>query len=216
VGKPVSLTDLNGRQTQLAYTTDPLDRLTQVTLGTGAITTYTYPSPTKVVTVSDQTISGDQLLKSQQLYDGLGRPSESDAFESGSQYIATTVTYDALGRIATTTNPSRPGDGLNYATTFSYDALGRQTSVKTYDGSATTASYSGNQNDGHRSGRPRKSIYVRCVWQNHECAGRSINLEILDGLPLRFFEQFDLCVPGFDRVADQLRHDSAPRTQLYL
>lgn len=144
VGKPVSLTDLNGRQTQFAYN-DPLNRLTQATLPTGGITNYSYPSPTEVIAVSDQTTSGDQALKSQQLYDGLGRPVETDTFESSSQYIATTASYDALGRVSSTTNPSRPGDGLNYGTTFGYDALGRQTSVTTADGSVTSTSYSGNQ-----------------------------------------------------------------------
>lgn len=37
VGKPTSVTDLNGQQTRFAYN-DRLDRLTQVTLATGAVT----------------------------------------------------------------------------------------------------------------------------------------------------------------------------------
>lgn len=58
------------------------------------------------------------------------RPVESDGFEDWSHDIATTTAYDALDW-ATTTNPSRPGDGLGYATTYTYDALGRTTSVQT-------------------------------------------------------------------------------------
>ena len=79
------------------------------------------------------------------MYDGFGRPIETDTFESSSQYIATTTTYDALGRVASTTNPSRSGDGLNYATTYAYDGLGRQTSVTTADGAVAATSYNGNQ-----------------------------------------------------------------------
>lgn len=144
IGKPVAVTDLNGKQTTYAYN-DPLDRVTGMQLPNGGNTYYSYPNPTTVVTQQDQGTSGDAALKSQILYDGLGRAVESDTFESSSQYIAITTTYDALGRVLTKTNLSRPGDGLNYATTYSYDPLGRATAVTTPDGAVAATTYTGNQ-----------------------------------------------------------------------
>src|SRR5581483_8098490 len=117
IGKSVALSDLNGKQTTYAYN-DSLDRLTGVQLPNSGYTYYSYPNSTTVITQRDQNKSGDAALKSQLLYDGLGRAIESYTFESASQYIATTTTHYALGRTLTKMNPSRPGDGLNYATTY--------------------------------------------------------------------------------------------------
>jgi RHS repeat-associated protein len=143
-GKLSTLTNLNGNQTQYSYN-DPLSRLTNIRLPNGGNIAYSYPNPTTVVRLQDQNSPGDGALKTQNLFDGLGRNVESDTFESSSQYIATTTTYDALGRVQSTTNPSRPGDSLNYATTYSYDALGRTIKTQMPDGSVSQTSYSGNQ-----------------------------------------------------------------------
>ena len=146
--RTISAADENGVTASYSYS-DPLDRLTRSARASGTSleswTAYTYPSPNQVSVTQDQVTKGDGVVKVVTLYDGLGRPREADQYESSSQYIATTVSYDALGRVATSMNPSRLGDSLNYATTYSYDALGRVTKVQTADGSATTAAYLGNQ-----------------------------------------------------------------------
>ena len=77
------------------------------------------------------------------LFDGFGRPQKTQSYEDASHYIETTTTYDAFGHVATTTNPSRPGDGLAYPTTNTYDTLGRPVAVTVQDGSSLTTIYSG-------------------------------------------------------------------------
>ena len=167
-GKPTLAIDLNGTRTQYAYA-DPLDRLTQVVyaLGSGAETqrniTYS-PNSTEINIYQDQNTSGDKALRTQQLYDGLGRLSESRAYETASSYISTTQTFDTLGRIVRTTDPSRPGDGLNRATTYSYDALGRNKSIVTPDLDAASQSYSADGNGEYvvatdQAGNVRSSAY---------------------------------------------------------
>jgi RHS repeat-associated protein len=121
------------------------DHLIQVNYANGAHTYYSYPSTTEVVTQQDQNSSGDAALKSQTLYDELGRETESDTFENSSQYIATTMQYDAIGLLYWQANPSRPGDGLAYQTVNTHDGLGRVTQTQTADGAVSTISYSGNQ-----------------------------------------------------------------------
>ena len=125
IGKPTDTYDLNGAHTHYDYT-DALDRLTKVTLPIGAQTAYSYPSVTEMDSYQDQNSAGDQALRTRQLYDGLGRLSEADNYESSSQYIATTQTYDALGRPASTT---KDPNGLNYSTVYAYDPIGDLLSV---------------------------------------------------------------------------------------
>jgi RHS repeat-associated protein len=142
------MADANGFITANWYN-DPLDRVTQTARAWGqgaeSDTAYTYNSPTEVTTQQDQVSRGDGALKSVQQYDGLGRPTVSQQYESGSSAISTTTTYDALGRVATVTNPMRSGD-TQYLTTYSYDAFGRTLSVAAPDGSTTSTAYSADTN----------------------------------------------------------------------
>ena len=121
---------------------DPLDRLTTVKnafLTPGeSWTSFSYPNTTTVSTYQDQNTENDGAIRVDTLYDGLGRQTSVNQYESSSQYISTATTYDALWRVHTTANPSRPNDGLNYLTTYGYDALGRTVSVQTADNSTTT------------------------------------------------------------------------------
>ncbi len=71
----------------------------------------TATDPNTVFTQQDQNTSGDAALKSQALYDGLGRAIESDTFESASQYVVVTTSYDSLKRLAGATNPEMTGSG---------------------------------------------------------------------------------------------------------
>ena len=146
-GKMVTATGLNGEQTSYAYN-DPLDRITAIEMPNGGNKYYSYPNYTTVTVQQDQNTPGDSALKSQTIYDGFGRVSESELYETSSQYIAATQTYNALGAIASTTNPSRSGDGLNYSTSYSYDSLGRILQVAASDGVTSTVSYRGNANTG--------------------------------------------------------------------
>ncbi len=146
-GQPSTTTDLNGVVTAYSYN-DPLDRLTQSVQAVGLSgfqnqTNYTYPSATESDVYQDQNVLGDEVLHNRRYLDGFGRPIETDQFENATQYIAATQSYDALGRISATTNPSRPGDGLNYSTTYHYDGLGRQLSIIKPDGSGIAFAYSG-------------------------------------------------------------------------
>ncbi len=93
----------------------------------------------------DQVTKGDGAIQVVAMYDELGRPNETDQYESSTQYIATTTAYNSLGLVQQTTNPSRPGDLLNYPTKYTYDALGRVTNVLTADLAQTIANYVGNQ-----------------------------------------------------------------------
>jgi hypothetical protein len=111
-GKMTAQVDPNGVTTAWSYN-DPLNRLMLLRRAAGAgsgvesQTNYSYPNTRTVVVAQDQNTTGDQALRSQTQYDGLGRPIESDTFESSSQYIASTQSSDALGRVVVTTNPSR-------------------------------------------------------------------------------------------------------------
>ena len=154
IGQATSSTDLNQNVTNYFYN-DPLDRPTQVRSAVGTQyenwTTYSYSgsgtTPAWQETQQDQTTKGDQALRTQQYFDGLGRPYRSDVYEGSSQYIETTQTYDAAGRISQTTNPSRqnPADNLGFATAYGYDLLGRRITVTTPDTQAAATSYSGNK-----------------------------------------------------------------------
>jgi RHS repeat-associated protein len=154
LGKATSSTDANQATASYIYA-DPLDRLTQVRNATSTPyenwTTYSYSpggaTPAWQETQQDQTTKNDQALRTQQYFDGLGRLSRSDSYESATQYIETTQTYDAAGRIYQTTNPSRqnPADGLGFATTYVYDLLGRLSTVTTPDNQIVTTTYLGNK-----------------------------------------------------------------------
>jgi YD repeat-containing protein len=145
-GKPTLATDVDGVPASYSYS-DLLDRLTDIDLVAGggsnieAHSKYDYENPTWTVQYTPQTSGWG--IRSDSLYDGLGRPSEQRYYEDGSNYISITETYDALGRIATVSNPHRPSDTIYY-TSYTYDSLNRVTQVQTSDTSATKTTYSGN------------------------------------------------------------------------
>ena len=106
-------------------------------------TTIQYNDINRVITTtSDRDSYGDNLLKSQALYDGLGRTIESRQYDSASNYIAVNTVYDALGRASQVSNPHRSGEPV-LVTTTNYDALGRIINVTTPDGAAVVTAYNG-------------------------------------------------------------------------
>ncbi|MGB7624666.1 MAG: hypothetical protein WBN92_20160, partial [Terriglobia bacterium] len=149
-GKPLSTTDPNGQVTTLIYE-DLLDRLTQIIRAYGKPiqnrTLFSYDDTNLIVTTqSDQFGYQDGALKSETVYDGLGRVSKARQYETASNYIVVDTTYDAMGRKHSVSNPHRltpsATDGI---TTYGYDALSRVRTVTAPDGSVTNSTYWGTQ-----------------------------------------------------------------------
>ena len=145
-GLMTSFTDANGTKTDFEYN-DALDRQTRVVKAVGTAlssqTSITYDDVARLVMVtSDRDALDDNMLKSETLYDGLGRTTENRAYETATDYVTTKQTYDALGRTKQTSNPYRAGQTVVW-TTNTYDGLGRTISVKTPDNAVLSTSYSG-------------------------------------------------------------------------
>lgn len=149
LSKPVDGEDANGIVSS-SYYNDALDRPTQAkqAVGTSAEshTSSSYDDAGRATTSSgDLNSTGDGVLTSKSLYDGLGRTTETRQYEGGTNYIATQTEYDALGQPFKTSNPFRPWQGENALwTTTMFDALGRVKTVTTPDGAVTNTTYSGN------------------------------------------------------------------------
>jgi RHS repeat-associated protein len=149
LGKPVDSEDPNDVDTAYFYN-DALDRLTQVVRSANiesakSQTTFAYNDGARTITTtSDRDIYGDNLLKSEVLYDGLGRTIESRNYETVSSFISVNTVYDALGRVSQVSNSRRSGEPLLWTTT-EYDALSRVIRVTTPDGAQVNTQYSGNQ-----------------------------------------------------------------------
>lgn len=108
-------------------------------------TTFNYDDANRIITTtSDLHSFNDNVLKSQTLYDTLGRTIESRQYETGTQYVATRQEYDSLGRVKKTSNPFRPALAENPVwTTTEYDSLGRVFKVTTPDAAKVMTNYLG-------------------------------------------------------------------------
>ena len=165
LGAAVDGEDANGIVSSGSYN-DPLDRPKQMTRAANAgnlrsQTTWNYlDAERRITTTSDLNTFGDNALKSETLYDGLGRTFETRRYETPTQYIATRQTYDGLGRVETASSPFRsaaPGT-LKWTTTV-YDALGRTRFVTTPDGARVESAYTGNQTTvTDQAGKSRRSF----------------------------------------------------------
>lgn len=149
-GAGVDAEDINGNVSTIFYS-DILDRPTQ-TIGANnraafrSQTTFIYDDANRKVTIiANSKTFGDNLLKSESFYDGLGRTTESRSYETGSNYIAALQEYDALGRAYKSSNPFRPylSEQVQWTET-KLDDLGRVIEVKTPDNAKVTRTYSGN------------------------------------------------------------------------
>lgn len=149
-GQIVNTEDMNGVVGSISYL-DPLDRPTRAdhavnVQGLHSQIAFSYDDTNHIITTtSDQERLGDGLLKSQVLYDGLGRTTETRNYEGGGNYIALQTQYDALDRAFMVSNPFRPwrGEGAIWTTT-TFDALGRVISITTPDSAVSTTDYDGN------------------------------------------------------------------------
>jgi YD repeat-containing protein len=172
LGAAVNTEDPNGVVSSQEYGNGGLDLLDRPSKIVRAINDTSVPSiknQTKIVyndaahiitTTSDLSAYADNLLKSETVYDGLGRTIESRAYEGGSNYIAVQTQFDALGRAYKSSNPFRPWQNETPIwTTTDFDALGRVTTVTTPDSAVVTPSYSGNTvTVMDQAGKQRKSV----------------------------------------------------------
>lgn len=149
-GKPVDGEDIRGTVNTSFYN-DVLGRQTQVIIANNrptlrSQTSIAYDDNNRIVTVTgDLRIYGDNILKSETFYDGLGRTIKSHSYENASSYIVSEQKYDALGRVYQTSNPYRPSVGEQAIwTTTTYDALSRVKIIETPDGAQLLKNYSGN------------------------------------------------------------------------
>jgi YD repeat-containing protein len=140
LGKPLSTTDINGNVTHYSFA-DSLSRLTQAIRPDGSQTNYQYTDTAGAVKVSshsDLNAVADQVLYTEDDYDGLGRKTKTQA-PSGSCVF---TIYDGMARVQSVSNPGACGSGSQYTTT-AYDGLGRTTSVTTPDAAVTNTYYRG-------------------------------------------------------------------------
>jgi RHS repeat-associated protein len=152
LGEVVDSEDVNGVVASASYL-DTLDRLTQIIRAANqgssfkSQTTIGYDDGNRVVTTtSDQTTYGDNVLKSQRLFDGLNRVKEIRTFSDATNYSARQQEFDALGRAYRASNPFRPWKSETPAwSTEVFDSLGRVTSASNPDNSTVTTSYNGTQ-----------------------------------------------------------------------
>ena len=158
LGQAVETKDVNGVIAS-SYFADHLDRPTQVILANNITSlrqqkTFFYDDNHHIVTVtSDLRSYNDNLLKSQMLYDGLGRTRETRSYENAVDYISTThipfaveqeTSTGAWRAITKVSNPYRLQQGEQPVwTTMMTDSLGRVITVKTPDNAVVETKYDG-------------------------------------------------------------------------
>lgn len=168
-GKPVNGEDANGIVAKGSYN-DLLDRPTQLVEAVGTSlqrqATFVYNDPVRTITtMSDLTTLGDNALKSEIVYDGLGRTIEARTYEPGASIIRTITGFDSMGRQKSVSNPHRTTSDSTYGVTVtSYDALSRIKRVETFDGfntstGAVTTDYMDNRTTvTDQAGKQRRSF----------------------------------------------------------
>ena len=157
-GLETSFTDANNQTTNYGY--DAMNRLTSVSDPDDGHTSYTYdPSGYPDNSVLTQTLmcggeancpAGEpsgQTEKTLDVYDGFGRPSETELLSDPSGPDETLTSYDPLGNVESLTNPYRSTSDATYgSTTYQHDMLGRETGLQHLpDRSTEIWAYSGNQ-----------------------------------------------------------------------
>jgi RHS repeat-associated protein len=144
----IEAVDPNGTVARNEYN-DPFNRPTKSISAYGTSlqrqqTTQYDDANRRVVRTVDLITYGDNKLKGEIIYDGLGRAVESRNYENTTSYVRSFTEYDELGRPHRSSNPHRPGDSIAWSMTV-YDSLGRAVDVETPDGAHVITQYSGNQ-----------------------------------------------------------------------
>jgi YD repeat-containing protein len=170
-GQVTSFTDANNQKTEAHYN-DQLDRPTQVIRAVGTLvvnqSTFSYDDVAGIVTTTaDLNSYGDNILKSQTLYDGLGRVIETRKYETAADYIVTqqvpfVVLQDGSNwlKASQISNPFRRylNEQPDWTTTFE-DSLGRVIKMKTPDNAVVVTGYSGSSvTVTDQAGKRRRSV----------------------------------------------------------
>jgi RHS repeat-associated protein len=156
-GKAVNIEDINGVVSGANYGANNADKLDRPSQQTRAIntpaqsqTTFTYDDANLTITTQSDLNSAGDKIKSQILFDNLGRTIETRSFEPDGTYIAVqrlpfVMVQNTQGRWlrgARVSNPYRAGEPLLWTTT-AFDAQGRGVMVKTPDNSVDSTHYHG-------------------------------------------------------------------------
>ena len=148
-GLLTSTTDPNNQTTSITY--DSMLRPAQINHSDGGLDTITHQEATFPFSATLTTKINSTLNKVQtNVFDGLGRVSQTQLTSDSPSTTYTLTTYDALGRTSQVYNPTRCspittncGESTWGYTTTQYDALSRVTSVTEQDGSTASTNYSG-------------------------------------------------------------------------
>jgi RHS repeat-associated protein len=155
-------TDPNLQQTAYAY--DTLGRLSSVGYPDGGSVTEIYNDTAPISISRAKKISSTASLTNLEVYDGLGRVTQTQLTSDPDGTTYTVTAYDSLGRIGQVYDPTRCnpptsncGESTWGFTLYTYDALGRTTKVTNPDNSTVLTTYTGRatqvQDEGNGSSR---------------------------------------------------------------
>ena len=146
-GLLVSSKDPNLLTTSYSY--DNMFRLSTVGEPDGGSQEITHQEATYPFTATlTKSINSSQNEVTTNVFDGLGRVTQTQVTSDPQGTIYTDTAYDALSRVATASNPYRTGTDpttTTGTTTYGYDALGRKISVTYPDNSVLTTAYCGSE-----------------------------------------------------------------------
>ncbi|MFN7543641.1 MAG: RHS repeat domain-containing protein [Acidobacteriota bacterium] len=140
-------TDANLKDTVYGRSGDPLDRLTSVSFPDGGLTEFKYCDVGATVNncevgmemnsfrkkVKQDSCGVNTVVKTDGMYDGLGRGIKQLQWESNSARILTETQYDALGRAYRVSNPTRAAQATKWTETL-FDDAGRTIGKSLPDG----------------------------------------------------------------------------------
>ncbi|MCA1614954.1 MAG: hypothetical protein LC795_15150 [Acidobacteria bacterium] len=200
-GLAYSTTEANGNTIRFEYE-DPLDRMTAQVRPDGGRTDLYYSRPDEpyLYTRTLADLDGGRRLKSEQHFDGLGRPARAFTWENqdtSRPWVTADTFYDALGRarrISDTYRSAGPGSAVDEqrpGTETTFDALGRVKQVRTTaDDAVVKTSYAGQRTlVTDQAGRQRVG--------KTDALGRLVEVwEVTPNDPAKY--------PGIDALASQL------------
>jgi RHS repeat-associated protein len=150
-----------------SYAYDWRGRLLTHNAGDGGQIVMTYNEAALPITVASATkIDASHNIAQSAVYDGLGRPVQTQLTSDPSGTTYQLMTYDALGRKSQIFNPTRcnpPGTNCGEATwgftSLAYDSVGRVTGTTSQDGGVVKAVFIGNTTvTTDQSGNQRQSV----------------------------------------------------------
>jgi RHS repeat-associated protein len=143
-GLLISIKDPNLQTTSFTY--DDMFRLYTANYPDGGLVTISHQESTFPFTATlTKKINSSQNKVNTNVFDGLGRVSESELTSDPQGTIYTSTTYDPLGREYTVSNPYRSTSDPTYGlTTYTYDTLNRTTLVTKPDSSTVKTAYCDN------------------------------------------------------------------------